>query len=305
MTNLERFVQDDGRTMRNILGIDRDPEAFEAALSEYSAYRLAELALDPGLVAQTFDRAHLQALHHHITQDVFAWAGRMRDETVTIEGEKIGPVATMAKPGGVNFDNADDLASGFRALDALVDVEAARAMDHAAFADHAAAIFTHINWMHPFREGNGRVQRAFISQYATQAGHQLDFRYVTQARIYECSERSVRGHHDNMRRLFAEISDDACVARMKGPYTAFSRVDGFQQLYFAHAHPGVPVRGIMRGSGQGEFVVQDEGTKAITVAGIADLPDDARPGRSVAFVPRTPIGRVGKTSHRAERREAR
>jgi len=290
MGNLERFVQDDGHTMRNKLGIRRDPEAFETALSTNTAGRIAELELNPDLIAQTFDRAHLSALHRHITQDVFEWAGKMRDETVVIEGETIGPVKTMAKTGGQQFDDAQSLKSGFRTLAKLVDVDAARKMSHGDFADHAARIFTHLNWMHPFREGNGRVQRAFISQYAEASGHELDFKHITQGRIYEVSERSTRGHHAHMRRLFEEISDPDCLARMRGPYQAFGKVEGFQQLYFSHAHPGQLVHGTMRGAGAREFVVQNEKTKELTVAAIADLPEGAEPGKTLAFTPQTRLG---------------
>lgn len=303
MDNLKRFVQDDGETMRNKMGIWRNPEGFERALSAFSGARIAELRQNPGLIDPTFDRKHLAALHKHILQDVFEWAGKMRDETVRIEGERIGPVKTMAKSGGEQFDEAKSLKKGFGVLGKLVDLEAARRMDHGAFADHAAQIFTHINWMHPFREGNGRVQREFISQYAQSAGHSLDFRFTTQARVYDASARSTRGHHGHMRRFFEEISDPACVARMRGPYEAFSGVDGFQKLYFAHAHPGRPVRGVLRGAGQDEFVVQDPKTTDITVAAKADMPKDAQRGAPVDFTPKTRLGPARPDAARA--RESR
>lgn len=285
--NLKRFVQDDGQTMRNTLGIRRDPEAFEAALSKYSGARIAELQLNPDLVEQSFDRKHLSALHKHITQDVFEWAGKMRDESVTIEGEKIGPVKTMAKAGGAQFDDEAKLKAGFVQLAKMTDVEKARAMDHKSFSEHAAKIFTHINWMHPFREGNGRVQREFIRQYAQASDHELDFRYITQGRMYEASEHSNRQHHGHMTRLFEEIGDPAAVERMRGPYQAFSKRDGFQQLYFSHAYPGRAVKGAFVGKGAGEFVIQDSKTANITVAAIADLPDGLSSGDPVSFVPRT------------------
>ena len=304
MDNLKRFVQDDGETMRNKLGIWRNPDAFERALSAFSGERISELRENPDLIAPTFDRRHLAALHKHILQDVFEWAGKMRDETVRIEGERIGPVKTMAKGGGEQFDEAKSLKKGFGVLGKIVDLEAARKMDHGSFADHAAQIFTHINWMHPFREGNGRVQREFISQYAESAGHSLDFRFTTQARVYDASARSTRGQHSHMRRFFEEVSDPACVARMRGPYDAFSGVDGFQKLYFAHAHPGRPVRGMLRGAGQDEFVVQDPKTTDITIAAKADMPKDAQRGAPVDFIPKTRIGPARPdTSQARESRE--
>jgi cell filamentation protein len=302
--NLERFVQDDGQTMRNRLGISRDPEAFEAALSKYTGFRIAELQLNPDLVEQTFDRKHLSALHKHITQDVFEWAGKMRDESVVIEGEKIGPVKTMAKPGGAQFDDQSKLKAGFVQLEKMTDVDKARKMDHKTFSRHAAEIFTHLNWMHPFREGNGRVQREFIRQYAETSGHKLDFRYVTQGRMYEVSEHSNRQHFGHMTRLFEEIGDPAAVERMRGPYQAFGKREGFQQLYFAHACPGRPVKGSFVGKGKGEFVVQDDKTADITIAAIADMPEGLSSGDPVNFVPRTPFQGHARTSEQKPARES-
>lgn len=285
--NLERFVQDDGQTMRNCLGISRDPEAFEAALSKHTGYRIAELQFKPDLIEQTFDRKHLSALHKHITQDVFEWAGKMRDESVTIEGETIGPVKTMAKLGGAQFDDEAKLKAGFVQLEKMTNVEKAREMDHKAFSRHAAEIFTHLNWMHPFREGNGRVQREFIRQYAASSNHELDFRYITQGRMYEVSERSNRKQFGHMTRLFEEIGDPAAVERMKEPFKTFSKVAGFQDLYVAHAYPGHPVKGSFLGSKGGEFVVQDSKTANITIASVADMPKGLSSGDSISFVPRT------------------
>jgi cell filamentation protein len=290
--NLHRFVQDDGRTMRNLLGIRRNPESFEAALSKLSGVRIVEIFLNPDLIDRSFDRAHFSALHRHITQDVFEWAGKMRDEIVTIEGEKIGPVKTMAKPGGAQFDEALDLAAGFAALDQMIDIPAASKMDHAEFADHAARVFTHINCMHPFREGNGRVQREFIRQYAESSGHSLDFRFTTQGRMYEDSANSDRNDCTVMTRLFEECSAPSAVQRLRGPYQAFSRKDGFQQLYFAHAYPGKPVTGAFVGKGHSEFVTQDSKTGAITVAAIDDMPVDVS-NKEISFVAQTPLSQVG------------
>jgi cell filamentation protein len=47
-----------------------------------------------------------------------------------------------------------------------------------------AHYLSEINAIHPFREGNGRVQRLFISQLAKQAGYTLDYSALGQDEIY-------------------------------------------------------------------------------------------------------------------------
>lgn len=41
------------------------------------------------------------------------------------------------------------------------------------FVDGLTALFSDLNAMHPFREGNGRTQRAFLGQLAREAGHPI------------------------------------------------------------------------------------------------------------------------------------
>ncbi|MCQ1530517.1 Fic family protein [Lutispora thermophila] len=42
-----------------------------------------------------------------------------------------------------------------------------------------AYYLSEINVLHPFREGNGRVQRLFIEYLAENAGYSVDFSQVT------------------------------------------------------------------------------------------------------------------------------
>jgi cell filamentation protein len=60
---------------RNKLGIT-DPAALAKAATESTALRLAELQATP--VRGGFDAAHLQAIHRHILQDLYDWAGELR-----------------------------------------------------------------------------------------------------------------------------------------------------------------------------------------------------------------------------------
>lgn len=285
MNNLERFVQDDGRTMRNRLGIRRDPEAFEYALAIHSGERISELRETPSLVPDTFDRHHIKALHRHIFQDIFEWAGHTRDEIVRIEGEQIGPVKTMAKSGGAQFDDAKDLVKGFAVLEMLLDVERAKNMSSKDFATHAARVFIHLNWMHPFREGNGRVQREFINRYATCAGHRLDFSVVTQERMYDASARSTRDTDLSMTPLFQEISDPECTSRMRPAYDGFNRNPGFQGLYFAHTRPGQAVEGALVGRASNGFALQRKDA-SIFVGDLRDLPNGASVGQNLRIIPK-------------------
>ena len=57
-----------------------------------------------------------------------------------------------------------------------------------AFAERAADLLAELNAVHPFREGNGRTQRAFVEQPAQAAGHDLDFSVISPRERMICGE---------------------------------------------------------------------------------------------------------------------
>jgi fido (protein-threonine AMPylation protein) len=61
--------------LRNKLGIT-DSAALLKATTDSIVLRLAELHASP--IRGGFDSAHLQAIHHHLYQDLYDWAGELR-----------------------------------------------------------------------------------------------------------------------------------------------------------------------------------------------------------------------------------
>ena len=63
-----------------------------------------------------------------------------------------------------------------------------------------------LNAIHPFREGNGRVQRVFIEYLAQVAGYHTDFSDVTAQEMIEASVDSFLIHYEKMEALFEKIT---------------------------------------------------------------------------------------------------
>jgi cell filamentation protein len=63
-----------------------------------------------------------------------------------------------------------------------------------------------INAAHPFREGNGRVQRLFIAQLADQAGYFIDFASVEQSEMHDVMIASFGGDENPLVRLLNQIT---------------------------------------------------------------------------------------------------
>jgi cell filamentation protein len=141
--------------LRNRLGIT-DADRFDRIERRLVVERAAE-----GIPGGQFDLAHLQAIHRHLFQDVFAWAGQIR----TVE---------IAK-GGDHFLFRRFIETGMADVWRRLSSQGfLRGLSPSAFAFEAGRIIGDVNHIHPFRESNGRTQAQYLAQLASQAGHELE-----------------------------------------------------------------------------------------------------------------------------------
>jgi len=122
----------------------------------------------------SFDLSHLRAIHRHLFQDVYDWAGELR----TVEISK----------GNQQFQFRKYILTGMADVHGrLVRSRFLEGLSSARFAEQASVIVGDINYIHPFREGNGRTQLQYLKQLAQGAGHSLDLRYIPASRWIEAS----------------------------------------------------------------------------------------------------------------------
>ena len=62
-----------------------------------------------------------------------------------------------------------------------------------------------MNAAHPFREGNGRAQRAFLGQLARDAGYTLAWRRLERDRNIKAARASHRGENAPLHELLDEL----------------------------------------------------------------------------------------------------
>ena len=164
--------------LRNRLNI-RDARTLEAAERQFVTQRLLEPV--PG---GDFDLAHLCAIHRHLFQDVYDWAGELR----TVE---------MVK-GGSRFQPRRFIESGMADIHRrIVAAGYFRGTGPDAFAGGAGPILGDVNHVHPFREGNGRTQLQYLKQHA---GHRRDLTRLDPGLWLDASRRSNAGDHGAMTR---------------------------------------------------------------------------------------------------------
>jgi len=103
---------------------------------------------------------HYCAIHRHLFQDVFDWAGKLR--TVRI-----------AK-GDSMFCYPEHIDGEMKKLFLRLRAERfLRGLSAKDFAHSAAHLLAELNAIHPFREGNGRTQLTYLALLAERAGHPL------------------------------------------------------------------------------------------------------------------------------------
>ncbi|MGH3406108.1 MAG: Fic/DOC family protein [Streptosporangiaceae bacterium] len=83
-----------------------------------------------------------------------------------------------------------------------------RGLRRDVFAGRLAYYLGEVNALHPFREGNGRTQRAFFGQLARDAGFTQAWQHLDAARNIEASAAIMRGDPEPMRKMLDELSRD-------------------------------------------------------------------------------------------------
>lgn len=152
---VDPYCYPDSDVLKNKAGLESGAalEAFETAMT----FARSEEPLPPGRLSVR----HYRAVHHHLFQDVYPWAGKFR-------------TVRLAK-GASTFCYPENIAGEMTALFAgLQQHQFLRHRTASEFAKVAAHFLSELNAIHPFREGNGRTQLTFLALLADRAGHPLD-----------------------------------------------------------------------------------------------------------------------------------
>lgn len=185
MSDTDYCYPPDYAVLKNRLGL-RDSKALDRAERRLVYLRQAE-----DIPTGDFDLAHLRAIHRHLFQDVFDWAGQIR----TVEISK----------GGSQFQFMRYIETGMADVHRRIKThDYLRNLDPDEFADLAAEILGDINYVHPFREGNGRTQVLFIKQLAERAGHDLDLTKIRPDAWMHASREAHQANYQPLRQCLRE-----------------------------------------------------------------------------------------------------
>jgi len=178
--------------LRNKLGIT-DPAALSRTATDSTALRLASLQESP--VRGGFDSAHLQAIHHHIFQDIYDWAGELR----TIDNGNV-PASQVEK----SIDSVLDRLSRENHLKGLSAEE---------WAHSASAYLYDLGAIQPFLAGNEIVLQEFVSELARKNNLSLQWDTTPDIATDSIALLSQAEQSVNLRRLIMLAMDTDPIAQ--------------------------------------------------------------------------------------------
>lgn len=164
----------------------RDREKLARIEYVFSLARLVELDEHP--IPGNFDLAHLQAIHRHLLQDVYEWAGSLREVDIAKRSASTKMVSRFTLAVLIP-DQAAKLEAFLHQHNYL------RNLSKNDFVNGLAEVFGILNEMHPFREGSGRVMKAYLGQLAKEAGYHLDFAAIDKLRWNDAAARTMKQDH--------------------------------------------------------------------------------------------------------------
>lgn len=158
--------QDDSGTNRNLLGIT-DRRQLQKVEYQLTNARRTELIETP--IQGAYDMVHLKAIHRHLFQDVYGWAGKER----TVNFSKL----VESRPGWkAVFARTDEISVVVeRVAQEIAARNKLKGLDRPAFVEAISDVYVRLNHAHPFPEGNGRTTQTLLVQLANEAGRELDF----------------------------------------------------------------------------------------------------------------------------------
>lgn len=186
MTPLTIPIATESDCLKNRLGL-RDPDILQAFELEMSSLR----ATDP-LPTGRFGPSPYRRVHRHLFGDVYSWAGRYR----TVRTAK----------GGNWFCFPEHIAGQMELLFArLQTTPFLPGVEDPVFLTGAAAFLGDLNAIHPFRDGNGRVQLSFLHLVALRAGHPLQFERLEPEPFMRAMIQSFDGDLTTLREQLAAL----------------------------------------------------------------------------------------------------
>lgn len=175
--------------LRNLLGATSSEEL---RYKEAQVVFANETELENIAIPHSHDADELLAVHKQLFKGVYDWAGEIR----TVDIKKNADGAEF-------FLIVSKLPTAFKFIfNELKERNYLNNLPRDNFIEQLAYFYDQLNYIHPFREGNGRTQRIFWSRLAEDAGYEIEW------------DKIAGDENDTASRLAAEKEDRSALITM-------------------------------------------------------------------------------------------
>ena len=168
----------------------RDEEKLNFIESQITILKTAELLNKQEF--GDFDFSHYKAIHKCLFNELYDWAGEIRTVNMSKKGTSFVDVNEIEAVAGACFKR-------------LQDKNCFKNQAFDDFVEDLVDFYCTTNILHPFREGNGRTQRIFISQLIQFNGYSIDFDKIDTDELMMATIQAANGIDDNLKILFKNV----------------------------------------------------------------------------------------------------
>ena len=149
--------------------------------------KITEYSLNP--LFNTFDVNHYKAIHKYLFEDIYDWAGEYRTVDMSKKGTSFAKVESI-----------DELMS--KCFARLQAKNCFLGLSFDDFVDSIVDFYCVTNMIHPFREGNGRTQRLFLTQLINLNNYSIDFSEIDTDELMIATIQAANGVTDYLKNIF-------------------------------------------------------------------------------------------------------
>jgi len=165
----------DTNVLKNRFGL-RDGKKLKELEADLSAIRQNDLLSNP--IQGRFTANHLCRIHKYLLGDLYSFAGHFRREDIM--------------KGNTRFLTHRDIKAKLtKLLNELAAENYLQGLTFDVLVERSACYFAELNYIHPFREGNGRATREFMRQLYGLNGHNVNWAAVPTENLLAAMEASV------------------------------------------------------------------------------------------------------------------
>ena len=143
-------------------------------------------------IFKNIDFNFYKELHKQLFGDLYEWAGTVRSMNISKKGTIFCNFEDIERIGTLKFQR-------------LAEQNYLKGLTKSRFIDELTEFYHDMNMLHPFREGNGRTLRLFITLLVRNAGYTLNFSDCDNDLLMIATIKAAQGDFSLLKEVFSEL----------------------------------------------------------------------------------------------------